>query len=157
MGEGRSPTRGSTSRTAVHAPRSASVSGSVLGAAGYAGELATRRGMRRTSSRKHGIARTFQNIRLFHAMTVLENILVGMTRSIPGHPLLAAFDLGAHRRRKREAEKRAAELLAFVGLVGTAQRAGEEPRPTATSAGSKSPARWPPNPSSCCSTNPPPG
>lgn len=64
-----------------------------------------------------GIARTFQNIRLFQSMTVLENILVGMTRSIPGHPLLAACGIGA-RKNEAEAEKRAAELLAFVGLSG---------------------------------------
>lgn len=47
-----------------------------------------------------GIARTFQNIRLFQAMTVLENVLVGMARS------------------ERGPAKKAAELLAFVGLAG---------------------------------------
>jgi ABC-type branched-subunit amino acid transport system ATPase component len=64
-----------------------------------------------------GIARTFQNIRLFQSMTVLENILVGMTRSIPGHPVFAACGLGG-RKDEADAEKRAAELLAFVGLAG---------------------------------------
>jgi ABC-type branched-subunit amino acid transport system ATPase component len=64
-----------------------------------------------------GIARTFQNIRLFQSMTVLENILVGMTRSIPGHPILAALGIGG-RKQEAAAEKRAAELLAFVGLSG---------------------------------------
>ena len=65
-----------------------------------------------------GIARTFQNIRLFQSMTVLENILVGLTRSIPGHPLLSALGLGSHRRHEADAERKAAELLAFVGLSG---------------------------------------
>ena len=64
-----------------------------------------------------GIARTFQNIRLFQSMTVLENILVGLTRSIAGHPILAAFGIGKHRQ-EAAAEKKAAELLAFVGLAG---------------------------------------
>jgi ABC-type branched-subunit amino acid transport system ATPase component len=65
-----------------------------------------------------GIARTFQNIRLFQSMTVIENILVGMTRSISAHPLLAALGIGSHKRQEADAEKRAADLLAFVGLTG---------------------------------------
>jgi ABC-type branched-subunit amino acid transport system ATPase component len=66
---------------------------------------------------QNGIARTFQNIRLFQSMTVLENILVGMTRSIPGHPFRAALGVGTHKF-EAEAERRAAALLAFVGLAG---------------------------------------
>ena len=50
-------------------------------------------------------------------MTVIENILVGMTRSIAGHPMLAAAGIGA-RGPEADAEKRAGELLAFVGLTG---------------------------------------
>ncbi|HEV3437235.1 MAG TPA: ATP-binding cassette domain-containing protein, partial [Gemmata sp.] len=65
-----------------------------------------------------GIARTFQNIRLFQVMTVIENIMVGMTRSMTSHPLLSVLNLGGHRREEAEAEKKAAELLAFVGLTG---------------------------------------
>jgi ABC-type branched-subunit amino acid transport system ATPase component len=65
-----------------------------------------------------GIARTFQNIRLFQVMTVIENVMVGMTRSMTCHPLLSVLDLGGHRREEAEAEKRSAELLAFVGLTG---------------------------------------
>jgi branched-chain amino acid transport system ATP-binding protein len=65
-----------------------------------------------------GIARTFQNIRLFKAMTSIENVMVGMTRSMVSHPILGAFNLGSHRREEAAAEKNAAELLAFVGLAG---------------------------------------
>jgi ABC-type branched-subunit amino acid transport system ATPase component len=65
-----------------------------------------------------GIARTFQNIRLFHSMTVIENVMVGMTRGMKYHPILAAVGLGSHKREEREAERKAAELLAFVGLAG---------------------------------------
>ena len=65
-----------------------------------------------------GIARTFQNIRLFPSMTVIENVMVGMTRSMSGNPLSAALGLGHHRRREREAAQKAGELLAFVGLGG---------------------------------------
>jgi len=65
-----------------------------------------------------GIARTFQNIRLFQAMTAIENVMVGMTRAMVTHPLFAAFNLGRHRREEADAEKKAAELLAFIGLAG---------------------------------------
>ncbi len=87
---------------------------------GAAGAVVTWRRSRRAPDfiSQGGIARTFQNIRLFQSMTVLENILVGMTRSIPGHPLLAALGLGGHTRHEAEAEKKAGELLAFVGLTG---------------------------------------
>jgi branched-chain amino acid transport system ATP-binding protein len=65
-----------------------------------------------------GIARTFQNIRLFHAMTVLENVLVGFDRALTRHPFWMALCTPGHRRQEAAAEKKAAELLAFVGLTG---------------------------------------
>jgi ABC-type branched-subunit amino acid transport system ATPase component len=65
-----------------------------------------------------GVARTFQNIRLFHAMTVLENVLVGMTARMAGHPLRMALHLPSHAREEEECRKKAGELLAFVGLAG---------------------------------------
>ncbi len=87
---------------------------------GAAGALVSWRRSRRSPDviTQGGIARTFQNIRLFQSMTVLENILVGMTRSITGHPVMAALGLGSQKRAEAEAEKQAAELLAFVGLAG---------------------------------------
>jgi ABC-type branched-subunit amino acid transport system ATPase component len=89
-------------------------------AVGLAGALVSWRRTRQAPDviSQSGIARTFQNIRLFHAMTVIENVMVGMTRSMISHPLLGAFNLGRHRREEIEAEKKAAELLAFVGLSG---------------------------------------
>lgn len=65
-----------------------------------------------------GIARTYQNIRLFANMTALENILVGM------HTHLRAFWLSAIARTPRmvreeeRATREAVELLQFVGLKG---------------------------------------
>lgn len=87
---------------------------------GIAGALANWRRTRRAPDviSQNGIARTFQNIRLFPSMTVLENVLIGLTRSITGSPVLAALGLGAHKREEAAAEKAAAELLAFVGLAG---------------------------------------
>ena len=87
---------------------------------GVAGTLVTWSRSRRSTDviSQNGIARTFQNIRLFHSMTVIENVMVGMARSLHGNPFLAAVGLGRSRREERDAAKRAAELLAFVGLAG---------------------------------------
>jgi branched-chain amino acid transport system ATP-binding protein len=87
---------------------------------GVAGTLASWRRARHAPDviTQVGIARTFQNIRLFHAMTATENILVGMTRAIGTHPVQSVLNLGRHRREELAAEGKAEELLKFVGLAG---------------------------------------
>lgn len=63
-----------------------------------------------------GIMRTFQNIRLFGNMTVLENVLVGMHARLRAQLLpIVALTRGV-RREERRAHERSRELLAFVGL-----------------------------------------
>jgi branched-chain amino acid transport system ATP-binding protein len=75
-----------------------------------------------------GIARTFQNIRLFPNMTVLENVLVGLDRTIPGGVAAMLFRTPANRRAEAVAQSRALEALTFVGLSGEAHRiAGQLP------------------------------
>ncbi|MET9552720.1 ABC transporter ATP-binding protein [Streptomyces sp. NPDC006645] len=66
---------------------------------------------------KAGIARTFQNIRLFANMTVLENVLVGRhTRTKEG--LWSALLRGpGFKKAEKESEARAMELLEFTGLA----------------------------------------
>jgi len=66
---------------------------------------------------QHGIARTFQNIRLFGNMTVLENIMVGChARSHIG--ALGAVLRGPRTRAEENAiNKKAIELLTYVGLI----------------------------------------
>lgn len=70
-----------------------------------------------------GIGRTFQNLKLFPNMSVLDNVLVGL------HPHLAVgfwaslFGLPAARREEREAREEATRLLKFVGLL---ERANDE-------------------------------
>ncbi|MBX9625180.1 MAG: ABC transporter ATP-binding protein [Gemmataceae bacterium] len=95
----------------------AAAAGFVVGAAGV---LATWRRSRRAPDviSQAGIARTFQNIRLFQSMTVIENVLVAMTRGMTAHPLLCVLGLGKARREEEAARKKAGELLAFVGLAG---------------------------------------
>jgi len=72
-----------------------------------------------------GIARTFQNIRLFNEMSALENVLVGTDNhhrtSVPG----AVLRLPRHRTEERTGRERALELL---DLVGIAHRAEETAR-----------------------------
>ncbi|MBC7679959.1 MAG: ABC transporter ATP-binding protein [Pseudorhodobacter sp.] len=65
---------------------------------------------------KAGVARTFQNIRLFSNMTATENVLVGRhTRTRAG--VFAAVGRGPrYHREERESEAVARDLLTFVGL-----------------------------------------
>ncbi len=69
---------------------------------------------------KLGIARTFQNIRLFRAMTALENVMVGADANSSTGMLSAVFRLPRHRREETAAHDRAMELLRFMGLEGKA-------------------------------------
>ena len=63
-----------------------------------------------------GIARTFQNIRLFANMTVLENVLVGMHCRLHTGAVGAIFRPPWYRRREEEARRRAHRLLEMVNL-----------------------------------------
>jgi len=64
-----------------------------------------------------GIARTFQNIRLFHNMTVLENVLVGMDRSFSPHMFGMLFRSPAQRHQETQQRQRALKLLDFISLT----------------------------------------
>jgi branched-chain amino acid transport system ATP-binding protein len=79
-------------------------------------------GMKRFRITKSGIARTFQNIRLFHNMTAVENVMVGADAHHSTGAISAALGLNRHRREEREGREKAAELLDFVGI---SMRAGE--------------------------------
>lgn len=65
-----------------------------------------------------GISRTFQNIRLFNNMTVIENIMVGQEPNLKSTWLGAILNTPYVRQENDEAEERARELLKFVGLQG---------------------------------------
>lgn len=66
---------------------------------------------------QNGIARTFQNIRLFGDMTVLENILIGMHSRLKASPIGAVLGTPATRREERNALKEAMYWLDYVGLA----------------------------------------
>ena len=63
-----------------------------------------------------GIARTFQNIRLFNQMTVLDNVLLGMDTRLQTRFWHAALRLPLFWRERREATGKAIEILRFVDL-----------------------------------------
>ncbi len=75
-------------------------------------------GLRPDQITTYGIARTFQNIRLFTDMTVLENIMVGMHTQLNANIIGAVFGLLGTRQEERRSLERALDLLDVVGLSG---------------------------------------
>ena len=67
-----------------------------------------------------GIARTFQNIRLFSTMSVLENVLVGSTVRENANWMNSVLGTPGYRRRAKEARDFAMDLLADTGLAALA-------------------------------------
>ena len=75
-------------------------------------------GLRPDQITARGIARTFQNIRLFGGMTVIENIMVGMHAHLKQSLPDALLHNRKFRAEEQEAHRRAVELMDFVGLKG---------------------------------------
>lgn len=65
-----------------------------------------------------GIARTFQNIRLFANMSAVENVLIGMHTRLHSNPLAALLRLPSFKSEERDARIRAWQWLAYAGLAG---------------------------------------
>ncbi|WP_249463616.1 ABC transporter ATP-binding protein [Streptomyces fradiae] len=63
-----------------------------------------------------GVARTFQNIRLFGALTALENVKIAAETRLKAGPVSIMLGLPSARRAERESDERAHRLLRFVGL-----------------------------------------
>jgi len=68
-----------------------------------------------------GIARTFQNIRLFGNLTALENVLIGRHQHTHSNMFQSIFNLPPGLRAERDARNRALELLDLVGLLDFAR------------------------------------
>ena len=71
---------------------------------------------------KRGVARTFQNIRMFADMRVIENVITGMHSRLKSDIGSILIRRGQFRKEEKEAEARAREQLAFVGLENAADR-----------------------------------
>ncbi len=65
---------------------------------------------------KMGMARTFQNIRLFHNMSAIENVQVAMHGNLKGGVWASILRTPRLKREEQEANDRARELLSFCGL-----------------------------------------
>lgn len=75
-------------------------------------------GLRPDQIAGRGISRTFQNIRLFASMSVIENILVGMHVHLKQSPVDTLFHLPFFRKEEKDSELKAEELMNYVGLKG---------------------------------------
>ncbi|KWZ32228.1 high-affinity branched-chain amino acid ABC transporter ATP-binding protein LivG [Burkholderia anthina] len=69
-----------------------------------------------------GLVRTFQNIRLFKSLTVVENLLVAQHRKVKAGLLHGLFATPAYRHAEKEALERAAMWLDRMGLTAVANR-----------------------------------
>ena len=86
------------------------------------------KGMTTHKVNKLGIARTFQNIRLFSDMTALDNVKVGMHNEIKCSFLSSLLHLPGYHKAEKQANEKAMELLDFMGLADVAdQKAGSLP------------------------------
>lgn len=68
------------------------------------------------SVNKLGIARTFQNIRLFKDLTVLDNVKIGLNQTMKYSLVESILKLPRYRHEEKEVEKKALELLEVLGL-----------------------------------------
>jgi branched-chain amino acid transport system ATP-binding protein len=73
-------------------------------------------GLRPDQIAERGISRTFQNIRLFANMTVIENILVGMHPHLKQSAVESLLRLPSFKKEEEQAEEKAKELMEYVGL-----------------------------------------
>lgn len=86
------------------------------------------KGMTTAKVNKLGIARTFQNIRLFTDMTTLDNVKVGMHNSIKCSFASSLLRLPPYFKAEKAANEKAMELLDFMGLADVADaKAGSLP------------------------------
>jgi branched-chain amino acid transport system ATP-binding protein len=71
---------------------------------------------------RHGLVRTFQNVRLFKQLTVLENLMVAQHTQVETRLLPGLLKLKSYRQSERDAIQRAAQWLDFMGLRQYANR-----------------------------------
>ncbi len=113
-------------------------------------------GLSPTASRGCGIARTFQNIRLFPSLSVFDNVRVAFHQHLQDHSIASLLRRRGFMPKKaqiaRAHHRAAGHLRSRAGAPTSRRRAC----PMATSAAWRSCARWPRSRSCCCWTSRPP-
>ncbi len=85
-------------------------------------------GMSTVQVNQAGIARTFQNIRLFSALSVEDNVKIGLHNQLPYSMWEGVFRLPRYWKREKEAHEKAMELLSIFDMQDMAKyRAGSLP------------------------------
>ena len=86
------------------------------------------KGMTTAKVNRLGVARTFQNIRLFSEMSALDNVKVGLHHHIKCSFIESLLHLPGYYKSEKKADEKAMELLDFMGLADVAhQKAGSLP------------------------------
>ena len=102
---------------------------------------------------KEGIARTFQNIRLFKELSVLDNVKVGLHNHHPYSAVTGILRLPGYKKVEKEMDEKAMEILKVFGLEEEATVQGIQPSLRTSSGSWRSPVRWPQSRSFCFWTN----
>ena len=102
-----------------------------------------------------GIARTFQNLRLFANLTVMENALIGQHARLKTGTVAAILRPPGTQAEERQAREWAMEIFSHLRQPPDAARraGGRRACPTPIAAASRSPARWRRGRASCCWTS----
>ena len=101
---------------------------------------------------QNGIARTFQNIRLFKDVTVLDNVKTAMTSKMKYSLLSSIFRLPAYRREEKEISEKPMRCLRCSASMRKPMK-WHGTSPMANSASWRSPVRWQPLQRFCCWMN----
>lgn len=73
-------------------------------------------GMRPDQVARLGVVRTYQNLRLFQKMTVLENVIIGAQMHVPSRVFSSIVGTPAYRRSESELRKKSMQMLELMGL-----------------------------------------
>ena len=103
-----------------------------------------------------GVARTFQNIRLFKELSVIDNIKVGLHESMKYDLASSFIRLPNYWKEEKQCTERALELLDIFHMADLGQCTGRQPALRRTAPSGDLRAHWPPARSCCCWTSLPP-